>query len=92
MILGLLLITFSILIISFFIIRNLTLKFEKQQEVLISYLEYLNQISGIIEFSENKLKEIDHKGHFEADDEVGWFFEQIKNIQEILNGFQIKKL
>jgi len=71
---------------------NLLKKNTKQEDILISYLEYLNKISGIIEFSEKKMKEVDAKGHFQSDDEVGFFFEEIKQIQEILNKFNVKKL
>ena len=55
-------------------------------------MEYLNKISGLIEFSDKKLKEVDHKGSFESDDEVGFFFQEIKQIQETLNAFKIKNL
>jgi hypothetical protein len=71
---------------------NLLKKNTKQEDILISYLEYLNKISGIIEFSEKKMKEVDTKGHFQSDDEVGFFFEEIKQIQNILNQFNVKNL
>ena len=35
---------------------------------------------------------IDALGRFEADDEVGFFFKGIKQIQEILNEFKIRKV
>ena len=38
------------------------------------------------------LKKIDIKGSFEGDDEIGYFFKTIKQIQEILNDFNIKKI
>ena len=78
---------------------NLLRKLEKQEDVinnqatiLASYLSYLNKISDIIEFSDKKLKEVDHKGSFESDDEVGFFFKEIKQIQDILNQFKVKNL
>ena len=71
---------------------NLLKKNERQEDILAGYMVYLNKISGIIDFSSKKLKEIDHKGHFEADDEVGFFFQEIKQIQEILDEFNVKKL
>ncbi len=37
-----------------------------------------------------KLKEIDQKGAFYADDEIGWFFEEVKKIQEALNEFRMR--
>ena len=71
---------------------NLLKKNERQEDILAGYMAYLNKISGIIDFSSKKLKEIDHKGHFEADDEVGFFFQEIKQIHEILNEFNVKNL
>lgn len=78
---------------------NLLRKLEKQEDalnnqtiILSSYLSYLNKISDIIEFSDKKLKEVDYKGSFKSDDEVGFFFEEIKQIQEALNQFKVKNL
>lgn len=71
---------------------NLLKKNERQEDILAGYMEYLNKISGLIEFSDKKLKEVDHKGSFESDDEVGFFFQEIKQIQETLNAFKIKNL
>jgi len=78
---------------------NLLRKLEKQEDalnnqtiILSSYLSYLNKISDIIEFSDKKLKEVDHKGSFKSDDEVGFFFEEIKQIQDALNQFKVKNL
>ena len=65
---------------------------EKQEDVLVIYLEYLDKISKVIEISDKKLKEIDHSGVFKSDDEVGAFFKSIVQIQDILNDFKIKRL
>jgi hypothetical protein len=71
---------------------NLLKKNERQEDILTSYMVYLNKISEIIEMSDNKLKEVDARGHFQADDEVGFFFQSVKQIQEVLNNFKIKNL
>jgi hypothetical protein len=71
---------------------NLLKKNERQEDILAGYMGYLNKISGIIELSDKKLKEIDHKGSFESDDEIGFFFQSVKQLQEVLNAFQIKNL
>jgi hypothetical protein len=71
---------------------NLLRKNEAQEDILASYMTYLNKISEIIDVSDTKLKEVDEKGLFEADDEIGWFFEQIKMIQKVLNQFNVKDL
>jgi hypothetical protein len=71
---------------------NLLKKNEKQEDILMGYMSYLNKVSDIIEMSNKKLKEVDARESFKSDDEVGFFFESIKQIQSILNQFNIKNL
>jgi uncharacterized membrane protein YukC len=71
---------------------NLLKKNEKQEDILMGYMSYLNKVSDIIEMSDKKLKEVDARESFKSDDEVGFFFESIKQIQSILNQFNIKNL
>ena len=70
---------------------NLLRKNEKQEDVLMGYLKYLDRLSRVIEVSDKKLKEVDSRGTFESDDEVGFFFQQIKGLQEVLNEFILEK-
>jgi precorrin-6x reductase len=70
---------------------NLLRKNEKAEDIVVGYLEYLDKISRVIEAAEAKVKKIDIKGSFASDDEIGFFFKQIKQIQSILNEFQLKK-
>ena len=49
------------------------------------YEAVLIKIQGVINYSSQKMKVLDEKGSFESDDEVGFFFEELKNIQSILN-------
>ena len=71
---------------------NLLRKNERQEDILLGYLKYLDNISRVIEVSDDKIKKTDIKGSFEGDDEVGHFFQTIKQIQEVLNDFNIKKI
>lgn len=71
---------------------NLLNKNEKQEDILTGYMTYLNKISDTIELAENKMNEVDAKGSFKSDDEIGFFFEQIKTIQTALNSFVIKNI
>ena len=83
----------GILVVIFgFTTFNLLRKNEKQEDILISYLEYLDTISKVIEASDKKLKEIDHSGVFKADDEVGHFFKSVQELQDILNDFKVKRI
>ena len=71
---------------------NLLRKNEKQEDILVEYLNYLDRISKVIEISDEKLKKLDEKGVFKSDDEVGFFFESVKELQKILNYFKITRL
>ena len=55
-------------------------------------MTYLNKISDYIENTDKRLKEIDQKETFKSDDEIGFFFEQLKNIQSVLNSFNVKNI
>ena len=49
------------------------------------YEEIILQVNDKIEYVNQQLKLIDEKGTFEADDEVGFFFEELKNIGKLLD-------
>jgi hypothetical protein len=71
---------------------NLLRKNEKQEDILAGYMSYLNKISDIIQISSKRLKEIDEKGSFKSDDEIGFFFQSVQAIQDVLNSFDVRKL
>ena len=71
---------------------NLLRKNEKQEDILAGYVTYLDQLSRIIEISDEKLKKIDERQIFKSDDEIGFMYEQIKELQRILSNFRIDKL
>ena len=71
---------------------NLMKKQEKSEDILLGYMEYLDKFSRVIEISNKKLKEVDNRGIFEKDDDVGVIFDSILQIQEILNEFTVKKI
>ena len=52
---------------------------------ITQYEELILHINDKIEFINSQLKLIDEKGTFEADDEVGFFFEELKNIGKLLD-------
>jgi hypothetical protein len=83
----------SILVVTLgFTTFNLLKKNETQEDILAGYMTYLNKISDTIELAEKKMVEVDAKGSFKSDDEIGFFFEQIKVIQAALNVFIIKNI
>ena len=91
MIIAIIILSLMVVILGYTTI-NLLKKNEKQEDILMGYMSYLNKVSDIIEMSDKKLKEVDARESFKSDDEVGFFFESIKQIQSILNQFNIKNL
>ena len=72
-----------VIVTSFFIIRNLILKNEKLED-------FISKQSEAINACDKRLQEIDDKGVFYADDQIGWFFKEVQKIQEALNEFTLK--
>lgn len=70
-------------------IRNLLLKVEKYEDVTVDQASYLQNISEIIYDSQKHLKSLDERGVFQADDEVGYFFEQMKLVQKELDRYML---
>ena len=49
-----------------------------------NYENIILKVNETIEFINRQLKIIDNNGHFEADDEVGFFFEEMKQLGQEL--------
>ena len=49
------------------------------------YENLLVEFQQIVEFASKKMKVVDSKGHYESDDETGFFFEELKKLQELLD-------
>ena len=67
---------------------NLLLKNEKAEDVIISQREFINEFQESIEDADKKLQELDVRGSFSSDDEIGWFFNEIKKLQNALSRFK----
>ena len=68
---------------SAFIIRNLIKKNERLED-------FITKQSEAITACDVRLKQLDDKNVFYADDEIGFFFKEIQKIQEALNEFTLK--
>jgi uncharacterized membrane protein YukC len=68
---------------------NLLRKNEKAEDIINSYYDFFNTFSTQIDESQKRLEEIDQKGIFKSDDEIGWFFNEIKKIQNNISKFKI---
>jgi len=61
------------------------------EKVIADQQQYIDAISIIINDSSETIKQLDNKGAFESDDEVGTFFRNIKEIQNVLDQFNLRK-
>ena len=68
---------------------NLLKKNEKLEEITTVYENFTEEFSEALIYSREKLNEIDERGVFKSDDEIGWFFEQIKEMQNLLDNFNL---
>ena len=68
---------------SFFIIRNLLKQTERLEDFITKQSEAI-VACGV------RLNQLDQKGTFHSDDEIGFFFKEVDKIQEALNEFTLK--
>jgi len=79
-----------VVVTSFFIIRNLIVKNEKQEDIIKQYEDFIIKQSEAITLCDQRLKQVDDKGVFKSDDEIGWMFKEVQKIQDALNEFTLK--
>ena len=72
-----------------YIIRNLMVKVEKYEDVTLDQTQYLQNISNLIGDSKKHLNKLDERGVFQSDDEVGYFFKQMKLVQKELDRYML---
>ena len=66
--------------VSIFVIINLTRKIERLED-------WGERVGDRIGWIQDRFKEIDSRGHFEADDEVGTIFSALKDVSNVLNEY-----
>ena len=49
------------------------------------YENFIVQFQQIVEYAEQQMKNVDASGHYESDDETGFFFQQLKDLQKMLS-------
>lgn len=76
-----------ILLVLSYIIYNLMRKVEKLETINETQEKYILEFYRLIKYSEDRIKEIDSKQLFQSDDEVGFFFTNLKNIQELISEY-----
>lgn len=86
-----------LLIVSIYVNINLTKKYEKLEEmtedsvdILLKNEQFLTSLKNRLLSQQSYLKNLDRIGAFEADDETGYFFKELKSVvNDISNYFGV---
>jgi hypothetical protein len=78
----------EILVIGVFLLIRRNSALEK---AVTDQQQYIDAISIVIADSDRRLRELDTIGAFEADDEVGTFFQNLREIQTSISQFNNRK-
>jgi hypothetical protein len=70
---------------------NLFKKVETLEDIVSSQDQYIRRFSNAVDTTNKKLEDIDDRGTFKSDDEIGWFFDSLKTLQQELNDFNINE-
>ncbi len=70
-------------ILSIYLLRNLLKKLEK-------FEDFVENMNTDIHAIDKSLKVIDERVSFKSDDEIGFYFDEIKKLQEHINQFKLK--
>jgi hypothetical protein len=76
-----------IIAVACYVIYNLLMKVEKYEKIILEQTSLIDDIFMTILNMNEKIKEIDQRGTFESDDEVGFFFNELKQMQSTLNQY-----
>tara|TARA_B100001778_G_scaffold327009_1_gene324434 strand:- start:284 stop:562 length:279 start_codon:yes stop_codon:yes gene_type:complete len=92
MILQIIAIVLGILVVVLgFTTFNLLRKVENLEDYVVDYNTFITKLRDQIKVSTERLNQIDEKGTFQGDDEIGWFFNEVKIIQNELDKFSSDK-
>jgi len=82
----------SVLVVVFlYTTFNLLRKNEKYEDLTEGYRVFILRFQQQVKESDKRIKEIDSKGTFSSDDEVGYFFNELKKIQDSLTNFRVEE-
>ena len=86
---GIIVFLVAFIIILLYIINNLLKKAELYEDIIEDQTKYLQNLSSLVEESDQYLKKLDERGVFQSDDEVGEFFTNMKKVQDDINRFSL---
>lgn len=87
MILGIISIGLWVFTIFGYIIWNLNQKVVKLEQIAAKQKVIIDSVTAIVEESNKQLHQVDLTEAFKADDQIGFFFRNLQNIQDSLNHY-----
>jgi hypothetical protein len=78
-----------VILVCGYIIWNLNNKLKKAEDIIEEQIDYLRKVSLTIQESNLYVNQLDEKGHLRSDDEIGTFFNFMKEIQDLINSFRL---
>ena len=87
MILGIISICLWVFTIFGYIIWNLNQKVAKLEEIATKQKFIIDSVAAIVDESNKQLNATDLTEAFKSDDQIGFFFNSLKNIQDSLNHY-----
>ena len=87
MILGIISIGLWVFTIFGYIIWNLNQKVVKLEQIATKQKVIIDSVATIVEESNKQLHQVDLTEAFKADDQIGFFFRNLQNIQDSLNHY-----
>jgi hypothetical protein len=87
MILGIISIVLWVFTIFGYIIWNLNQKVVKLEQIATKQKVIIDSVSAIVEESNKQLHQVDLTEAFKADDQIGFFFRNLQNIQDSLSHY-----
>jgi hypothetical protein len=79
----------AVIVVCGYVIWNLHNKLVKAEDIIDQQIDYLRKVSMTIQESNLYINQLDERGHFRADDEIGTFFDFMKEIQDLVNSFRL---
>jgi hypothetical protein len=87
MILGIISIVLWVFTIFGYIIWNLNQKVTKLEQIATKQKIIIDSVAAIVEESNKQLHQVDLTEAFKADDQIGFFFRNLQNIQDSLSHY-----
>jgi hypothetical protein len=87
MIIGIIAIVLWVATVVGYIIWNLNSKVAKLEQIAAKQKIIIDSVSAIVEESNRQLSQVELTDAFKSDDQIGFFFRNLQNIQDSLNHY-----